>query len=528
MTLAQASGCMALAIFLSRVLGLIRDAVISAQFGLQTERDAYVTAFIIPDLLFFLLAGGALSSAFIPVFTRLWTQGDTEKAWNVFSTLATLMFVLTTVFVVLAGIFALPIIETLAPGLAPKSQVLAADLSRVILPSQYGFLLGGLMFGTMNARKHFLIPAMAPNIYNLGIIFGALALTPMLGGSIFGLAWGALTGALLGSLMIPLFAMVKFGFNFAPRMSVADPEVKRVFKIMLPVVLGLSLPGVYAVVLRAFGSHFGEGAISALDIANRIMQAPLGIFGQSMAVAIFPTLIEMHVKNQSKEYLAVLSKSLRTVLFLGLFISALMFVLSEDIVRMFNQWGKFSSADTGFVAQSLAFYSLGVFAWCAHPILVRAFFSMEDSLTPILMGTFTSIVFVGLCFLLTRFDIGFGYAGLALSVSLAAVLLLILLLLGLRSRLGRIDGKRVLRTLMVGSIASIVLAGAVWWVQKHFVFPEGVFGNFASAGKVLLLALASFWVYVLAGKKAGLEEVEYIYRLIPGRETPSNPQSEDR
>ncbi|MDQ2986599.1 MAG: MATE family efflux transporter, partial [Armatimonadota bacterium] len=240
LTVAQAGGLMTGLILLSRILGQVRDTIISYKFGQDAITDAYRAAFSVPDLLFFLIAGGALSSAFIPVFTKYWSTDEPEEAWKVFSVVATLMGIIVVGFVIIAEIFAGPLLDLVAPGLEGETRNMAVHMSRIVLPSQIGFFLGGLMFGTMNARRHFLTPGLSPNIYNIGIILGALLIAPMLSVPIFGLAWGALAGALVGSLALPILLMRRFGVSFKPSLDTSHPGVKQVFKLMLPVVFGLS------------------------------------------------------------------------------------------------------------------------------------------------------------------------------------------------------------------------------------------------------------------------------------------------
>jgi putative peptidoglycan lipid II flippase len=534
MTVVQASGVMALAILLSRVLGLVRDAVISRNFGLESERDAYVAAFAIPDLLFFLIAGGALSAAFIPVFTRYFTTGDEKEAWKVFSTLATFMGIVVLCFVILASIFALPIMSVLRPGLPPDVMRQAAQLSVILLPSQIAFFLGGLMFGTMNARKHFLVPALAPNIYNIGIILGAAVFAYWPGWGVYAVAWGALSGALIGNLLIPIFAMRRFGSAYTPSLNLKHEGVRSVFKLMLPVIFGLSLPGVYAIVVGGFGSFYGQGAISALDISNRIMQAPLGVFGQSLAIAIFPTLAELFAKRDAAKFLVAVSKTLRTAVFIGLFVSAMIFVLSEDVVRLLNQYGKFQEVDTIRVAAALRMFSVGVFAWCAHPILMRAFFAMENTLLPILLGTVATGIFVALAFLLPTLPIDYGifssarpegidfrFASLGLSVSIAAIALFMMLLLALRGKLGRIDGSRLTMLILWGGLAASGSAALVGILANLIPMPagDGLGPNAVSLVRVLGLGLAGTWLFLWLGRLLGLEEATYAMRAIGRRKS---------
>ena len=513
LTVAQAGGLMTGLILLSRILGQVRDTIISYTFGQDAITDAYRAAFSVPDLLFFLIAGGALSSAFIPVFTKYWSTDEPDEAWKVFSIVATLMGIIVVGFVILAEVFAGPLLDLVTPGLEGETRELAVHMSRIVLPSQIGFFLGGLMFGTMNARRHFLTPGLSPNIYNVGIIFGALFISQMLPIPIFGLAWGALFGALLGSLVMPLFLMRRFGASFKPSLEVSHPGVKQVFKLMLPVVLGLSLPGVYAIALRFFASFQAEGTISALENANRIMQAPLGIFGQSLAVAVFPALSALYAQNKAPEFLATLSKTLRTALYIGIFVSAMLLVLSNDIVRVLFQYGKFSASDSEVTAAALRMFSIGVFAWCAHPVLMRAFFAMHDSLRPILLGTATSIVFGLLCWILSD---RLGYAGLPLATSISAILLMVLLLIALRTKLTRIDGKKLLRLLAIGGASAVGTAAAVHFLAS--LIPATMAStHWMSALRIVFLGLGGAWVYLGLGKWMGLDEAKYAFTAIGKR-----------
>jgi putative peptidoglycan lipid II flippase len=513
LTVAQAGGLMTGLILLSRILGQVRDTIISYKFGQDAITDAYRAAFSVPDLLFFLIAGGALSSAFIPVFTQYWSTDKKEEAWKVFSAVATLMGIIVVGFVILAEIFAGPLLDMVTPGLEGETRDMAVHMSRIVLPSQIGFFLGGLMFGTMNARRHFLTPGLSPNIYNLGIIFGALVVSNFLAVPIFGLAWGALIGALVGSLAVPIVLMKRFGVSYKPTLDLSHPGVKQVFKLMLPVVLGLSLPGVYAIALRFFASFQEAGIISALENANRIMQAPLGIFGQSLAIAVFPVLSALYAQDKAAEFLQTLSKTLRTALYIGIFVSAMLFVLSDDIVRILFQYGEFSAADTVVTSNALKMFSIGVFAWCAHPVLMRAFFAMHDSLRPILLGTVTSAVFAFLCWLLAD---RLGYAGLPLATSVSAILLMVLLLVALRTKLTRIDGKRLLRLFVVGGASAIGTAAAVHFIGS--LIPASADAtHWASALRVILLGIGGAWVYLGIGKWMGLDEAKYAFTAIGRR-----------
>ncbi len=518
---------MVLALFASRLLGLLRDTVISAQFGLNAHTDAYRAAFIIPDLIFFLLAGGALSSAFLPVFGRYWAEGKQEEAWSLFATVATIMGLALVVLLGVAEVLAPVLVRVFTPGLVKEVIPETIAMSRILLPAQFAFFLGGLMFATMNARKHFLTPGLAPNIYNLGIITGALVLSHYFTPSIYSLAWGALLGALIGNFFIPLLVMWRFGARYRVSLDYRHEGVQRVFKMMVPVLFGLSLPGIYAIAVRSFGSLHGEGAISALEIGNRIMQAPLGVFGQALAIAVFPTLVTLYARNEPTQFLRTMSRTLRTSMFIGVYASVVLFVLAEDVVRVLNQYGRFTHENTEYVTSCLRFYSIGVFAWCAHPVLMRAYFAMEDTLTPILLGTIATLLFLMLCSLFGMPP--FPYEGLALAVSLSAIFLLVLMFIGLRRKLTHTDTPIVLRSVSLSLLAGIFTGILIALIAHGTPTPKGLAGNAVSLLRLTILGMGGAWVYLWVGRLLGLEEAHFTLKaLLRSPQSPANPPEESR
>lgn len=387
---------MMLSLLLSRVLGLVRDAVMSYMFGADLTTDAYRLAFMVPDLLFFLLAGGALSSAFIPVFSEYLHTGKEKDAWKIFSVVTSVMTLGLTILIVLAWIFATPLSHAVAAGKPDEIIPLIAHMSRILLPGQLAFFIGGLMFGTLYARQVFSVPGLGPNIYNLGIIFGAVALSGFFTPGVIGMSWGALIGVVLGNLVIPFLAMRKLKSHFEFSLDLSHPGVRKVFKLMLPVVLGLSLPGVYGMILQWFGSFYPAGVNSWLDYANKLMLAPVGIFGQSLAIAVFPALSQFYAQDNMEAFRKQLASTVKTVIYITLPITAVMLALSPQIVATIYQHGKFTASDTAQVSTLLTLFGIGIFAWCLHPVLMRAFFALHNTVLPIVLGTATTLLFGGL------------------------------------------------------------------------------------------------------------------------------------
>jgi putative peptidoglycan lipid II flippase len=453
------------AILASRLLGLVRNAVISHQLGQKFAADVYYGAFQIPDLLFFLIAGGALSSSFIPVFTEKITQGKTREAWHVFSTVATIMFVVISGFVLAGEIFAFPLTKLVNPGFSDLKVADTVPLTRIVLPAQLCFFLGGLLMGAQYSMQKFKIAAMGPVIYNLGIILGGLLLAPFVG--MQGLCWGALIGAIVGNFWLQLVAVRKLGMQFTPSFDYRHPDVVKVWKLMLPVVLGVALPQVSIWINRAFASQLGDGPMAALTNANQLMQVPLGLFAQAMAVAIFPTLSALAAEKKYAELRATSSRGIRNLLFLTIPSSVLMVILSVPIVQLLLQHGKFHADDTALAASALMVYGTGIFAWSMQSILSRSFYALQDSVTPVVIGTVVTLVFIPLNLLFMN-TFQMGIEGLALATTIAATLHVIVMMWVLRIRLRGFEMGPLLLSVGKTTLASAI-AGLVCWLAKSAV-----------------------------------------------------------
>lgn len=499
-------------LFLSRILGILRDTVMTAKFGVGQDTDAYRLAFQIPDLLFFAVAGGALSSAFIPVFSEYFHTNRKSEAWKVFSVVTTVMSLLLLVLIAGAWIFALPLAKLIAPGKPDEVLPLIAQMSRILLPAQFAFFVGGLMFGTLYARKVFAIPGLGPNVYNLGIIAGAFFLSAFVTPGIVGMTWGALVGAIIGNLVIPLFALIKLGAEFKPSLDISHPGVKKVFKLMIPVVLGLSLPGVYGLIMQIFGSYYAAGINTALDLSNKVMQAPLGIFGQALALAVFPTLSQFFAENKMDAFRTQLEASLRTVLYLTVPVSAAMFVLAPEMVAVLFSWGKASTTDLSALVSSLQMFSIGVFAWCLHPTLMRAFFALQQTVTPVVLGTFTTAIFLGLVFGLKETSL--SYLALPLASSISAICLSIMFSVAIKNKIGGLNLGELLTAFGKCALASALMGGLMFGISLGWKIPAGTAGNMMGIVKLAVLGCAGGWVYYAATRAMKMKETATIDRAM--------------
>lgn len=508
----RAGGIMMLSLALSRVLALVRDTAMVAMFGRGDITDAYLLAFQIPDLIFYLVAGGALSSSFIPVFSEYLHTGDEEGAWKLFGAMVSLCSLVLVGLIVVMWIFVEPLTALTAGGASPEVQALAAHMSRILLPAQFAFFIGGLMFGTLYARQRFAAPGLAPNIYNLGIILGAVGLSQFFSPGVIGMAWGATIGAFIGNFFLPLAIMRKLGSPIALSLDWRDPGVGRVFKLMLPVVLGLSLPGVYAMIMKRFGSEYSDGVVTSLDLANKLMQVPLGVFGQSLAIAAFPALAQFVAQKRMDAYREQLAKTLRTVLFITVPISAIMGFLALDIVTVLFQWGRGRESDPSIVAGCLVYFAIGIPFWCMHPVLMRAYFAIHNTVKPIVLGTVTTGVFLGLVFGLQATAL--RYYALPLAGSISAFFLAGAMLTSIAKDAEGLDIRGVVETALK-AVTAVIPAGLVLGIGSWLVpTGEGLQGNALSLVRLVGLGLVAAWTYYGLARVLKMPETDTVNRAL--------------
>lgn len=520
-------------LFLSRFLGLVRDMVIAGKFGAGNQTDAYTLAFQIPDLIFYLIAGGALASAFIPVFSEYLHTKREKEAWQIFSSVMTITAAAISTLVVIALIFAVPLVHLMAGGAEKEGIVpLVALISRIVLPAQIAFFLGGgLMLGALYSMQRFAVPGLGPNIYNLGIIFGAVVLSLFFQQGIIGMAVGALLGATIGNLVIPIWELRRAGAKFRPSFNASHPGVKKVFKLMVPVILGLSLPGVYPVILRSFASYY-TGGPSYIYFSNLLMQAPVGILGQSLAIAIFPALSQFYAEKRMDMYRRQIASTLRTVIYMALPISAFMALAAHQIVGGLYEHGKFDATAANQVAVCLQLFCLGITAWCVHPIITRGFFAIQNSLTPTIIGTIITAFFVGSVYAIKGTSL--GLLALPLASSVSAILLAVTLIIFLIPRIGGLDIKGILLTLLKSALATSVMIAITWGVLQtplghitagHHTSAYRIIGLFL----ILVMAIPGALVYFALSKAMKMPESSYLdkaFARITGR--PQKAQTPDQ
>jgi putative peptidoglycan lipid II flippase len=516
-TMARAAGAVMAATLLSRVLGQIRDIVIAHQLGASVEADAYTAAFKIPDLLMYLVAGGALASIFIPVFKEHLQLNKPKTAWQIFSIVATVTALVAGLFVVIAEIWTPEFVRLLNPGYDSAMVALTVPLTRIVLPAQIFFMLGGLLMGTLNARGQFLLPALAPSIYNLGIIFGAAVLYP-LGLGPAGMMWGALGGAFVGNFALQVVLVARTGGRYKPSLAVLHPGAIKVWKMLLPILLGVSLPNVDQIINSYFASELPHGSQASLQYAVRLMLIPIGIFAQAMGIAILPAMSGLAAEGKRKEFRATVSQALRTILFVTVPASALLCVLATPLITLMLQSGEFTAHDTSVTAMALRFYSIGIFAWSAQAILTRGFYALQDTRTPVVSGTVMTVLFIGMNWLVVHFT-SWGVGGLALATSAAAILHMLVMYVFLRRRLRGIQDGLLLVSVVKTLGATAALCGGVWVMQAGVLtfLPPALSAKLAALIVLGLAGGVGLFAFLLAARLLRMAELQSVIDMVRRR-----------
>ncbi|NLT41502.1 MAG: murein biosynthesis integral membrane protein MurJ [Anaerolineae bacterium] len=460
--IARAAGTVMAAFVLSRALGLAREIVISSRFGTSGELDAYLAAFRIPDLLFQLMAGGALASAFIPTFAGLLASDDEAGAWrlanSVINALAMGLGVVALICLALAGPLARHVV---AVGFDPERQALTASLMRIMLLAPIAFSVSGVFMGVLNSYGRFLAPALAPSAYNLAIIIGAAFLSPEIGA--FGLALGVAVGSVAHYVIQLPQVLTLMPEELAPGpaehgiLGLRSPHVREVVRLMIPRSVGLAAVQVNFLVNTILASTLAPGSLAVLNYAWMLMLLPQGIFAQGVATAAFPALSSLAAQKRWDELADLFLRSTRGVLFLALPATVGLMVLGEPIVTLVLGRGAFDSQAAAAVARVLFFYALGLTAHSVLEVLTRAFYATHDTRTPVAVG----VTSMGLNVLLSLALRGpLQESGLALANTVAVVVEVALLWAILSRRLPA-AGPRALLESGGRILAAALLMGAV-------------------------------------------------------------------
>lgn len=506
--LAWSTAIFSLATGLSRILGLVREMVAAYYFGAAGKINAFTIAFQLPNLVRALVADAALSSAFVPVFSELLEQGDRKRAWRVASSVFWLMLLglsaLTALFMLAAPLLMRPF--------GPVDLDLSVTLSRILFPIVALLGVSGVVVGILNSYEHFSVPALTPVAWNVAIIAGLAIGVPQANGEdakLYVYAASILAGTVI-QVLLP-FPWLR-GRDDRLRLAIdwRDPAVARVFKLMLPVTLGLGLINVNAVIDTVFASRLldPELAPTAIDKAFRVYMLPQGMFSVAIATVLFPSLSRLAARADLEGFRHTVALGLRQIAFLLLPASAVSAVLAEPIVRLLYQRGAFTPDQTIVVAGAVAAFSAGLAFNGAMLLLTRAFFSLQSNWVPTAIAVGTLILNVAFNLIFYRL----GIWGIPLATSVVNMFGTAALLVMLRRRVGRIelgDTARATARIAVASIVLAVVAFGVWWGLDE-ILGRSLGGQLVS----LLSALAlGGGVYVVASRALGIREVDALLSL---------------
>ena len=536
----RSAGIVSIAVMFSRVLGLVRETVFARFFGAGFLYDAFVVAFKIPNILRDLFAEGALSAAFVKVFTDYQIKKNEVEAWRlaalIFNVLAVVMSLVTII-----GIFAAPyIVPLLARGFEPEKAALAVTLTQIMFPFILLVALAALAMGVLNTKGRFGIPASASTAFNIAAIISGLGLAYYLSGGTWEMAidknaipsdaamWaikGMAIGTLIGGaaqLLIQVPSLLRVGFRFSPVLDFMDPGVKRVMRLMGPAIIGTSAVQV-KVLVDVFVVSGIEGGQSWLSYAFRLMQFPIGVFGVAIGTAAIPALSRLASEDNITKFRDTLTDALKLVFLMTIPAAFGLIVLGEPIIRLIYEGGRFQPGDTNMTSWALAAYSIGLAGYAAIKVLSPSFYALDDARTPMYVSIASVAVHAptsfGMMYLLSTVGVtperpdGFGHVGVALATSTVALVNFVALTFFMRRRIKRLNGRDIFVSLVKIFIASALMSCIAY---GSYYFLHSRLGGTAFVYKLIeaLVPIAIGGVTFFAATKAlRVTEIETVYKI---------------
>jgi putative peptidoglycan lipid II flippase len=516
----RAAGVVGLAVLCSRILGLAREQIFAALFGGGRVMDAFTIAFRIPNLLRDLFAEGALSTAFVTVFSRTATLEGDAAAWRLANKVATLVVVTLSAITVLGIVSAPWLVAALAPGFDPAKAELTTTLTRVMYPFILLVSLAALVMGMLNARNVFGIPAMASSFFNLGSIVAGVVLgywlDPHFGQrAILGLAIGTLVGGAL-QLLVQLPALRRQGHAFHADWHWRDPGVRAILRLMGPSVIAASTTQVNVLVNSVFASELGDGPTFWLTVAFRLMQLPLGVFGVALGTVALPLLARMAATGNREGFRSELARGMRLAFLMTIPASIGLMVLAEPIISVLYQHGRFTAYQTTESAGALRFYAIGLCGYAALKVLVNAFYAIDRRKTPMVVSFLAVALNLALNWIFTR-ELGWGHRGLAFSTACVASSNFLILYFLMRAHLGRLESRAMLTLLWKVALASALLF-AVSWAGAHFLLADWAVQPFWPKCIALLLVIAFAAAgFFICADALGIREVHEVMAAVRRR-----------
>ena len=508
--LARSTITVMLAFGVAKAISLAQTFIIANQVGVGAEWDTFVTANRVPELIFTLISGGALAHAFIPVFAGFLAQGDTEKAWRTATHVINTIFTATLIASAIVFVFANPIAASVAPGFTPAGIEQTAQLMRILLVGTLIFSVSGISMGILNSHNHFLLPALAPIMFDLGILIGVIFLLKPLG--VQGIALGAVLGAVLHfGIQVP--GLIHFRARWWPELGLRDPVMWRVIRLMLPRVAGLGVFSLNFLVMNNIASRLGVGAVSALDWGWRLMQIPETLIGTAMGTVIFPTLAALSELGDESGKRDAMSGALRFIFVATIPAAVGLIVIGQPLISLLER-GAFDASASALVYGTLRFFALGLVVHSALEIVARSFYADKDTLTPLFaalggaainlilslvlsdVGRVEAVQFVNSTArvfpLLSLQTYAGNVGGLALANSLGVGFEVLALLWLLRRRWHGTEEATIGRTILKTTAASLVMALAIALI-------DAVWHTLGLANRELIFTIAQLGIEVGGG-----------------------------
>ncbi len=497
----------------AKAISLAQTFIIANMFGIGREWDSYVTANRIPELIFTLIAGGALAHAFIPIFSGFLARDDRDGAWATASHVINSIFVTTLAISVIAFIAAPWLVaNVVAPGFDTAAQAQTAELMRILLVSTLIFSVSGIVMGILQSHGNFLLPALAPIMFDVGILLGVIFLLPIMG--VAGIAVGAVLGAAL-HLAIQVPGLIRFRARWVPVLGWRDPALRQVVRLMLPRIAGLGVFSINFIVMNNIASRLGEGSVSALDWGWRLMQIPQTLIGTAMGTVIFPTLAALSAVGDENGKRNAMSGALRFILVATIPSAFGLIVIGRPMISLLER-GAFDASASALVFSTLQFFTLGLITHSLLEVIARSFYADKDTLTPLWAALGGAAINLVGSFVLSDL---IGVSGLALANSLGVSFEVVVLLIVLRRRWHGINESALGRSLLQALAASLVMALVVSAVGSLFVALDLGSGTVITVVQIGVQALVGAVVFGGVAVLLRMQEVREVVGLVRRRQT---------